>query len=682
MSQQHRHLSALDPAAASLALYNIRLTHCNCPTGKVTRFRKNVCYILQAIVAQTRPECESVTYATNSVVLRIHNHELLADSLEINFSADEITSTDSFMLRLLSAPMSGNESFIIRSIGETSVPILASSRATNQQRARLTQVDSSSSMYSFTGKRVQIANVLIGRSANSAPTNTTGSFDNSEIRIALQKMEKHQYETSFKLCTFSVWDHIHTRPHGLMSTIYQYTAPEYDGIPLSAVGWYLASRINEVIPLSCIERLQDFCEHITNDTERDEWGVQSLMVTIWANLCKYSSDQREDSSKSCEQYQTTNSVFRALSDTGKTACTPASDCEDAAFSAVMFANAVSSKCRGPINKMEFSLVNCACSNQSAEGVNNQGGGMNLESRVLHENWDESACHTTVVAIDSMVIDDMMDRSAMCYVCPSLPDRCPFIEELNHRTMRNLMATCHDEHTSVTKQAYVSCFTRLLQKSGIPPLQSNEIANAKFATVTNADTLDLKRMSAYVQMTQHEAVARQSDIPRKCVDTTLIEGTALIAYRETCTETGSYTMDIECSQAGCTATSMNMLTHGEFYRAAAAIQIRGDMYMCEDANTGTLGVDFFSLLERPCDIILRPMHRVLNAEERLYCRRKLIEILPRLPLLHSTRTYDIGKLTYPCKWAMIKDPETSAMHSITGFHQIELCKDVNLNIISQ
>lgn len=675
----------------SVVLSDIAFNQCKCLTGANTTFRPDAKYILQAIL-------RSGTAAYEQSVCLEHSGQLLtAEVLELAVDAD--VERGSLLLRMIQCSSAGSS----RVIGEV---------AYESNKCTMTQIPNGNAMYSWKGKRTRVCELTLGSCVASGFVLAPGLA--VDVGDALRATIRHAYNRSYHICQMSATLPV---PLALFRDVYRYTVPEIDSVPFAEVGRYITCPTDSSIPPSYVSNLWRFAEAITVHSSgaepsvaqagvaqasvaepsvpsagvpparlKHDWDVLCNMLRLDANLTTYGAD-RTGTGEASEQWQMTRGVVQALISAGVSDREVVSDCEDMAMSIITLARRVSALGDQRVaNAMEFIPVICAVRGDKFEASSVQiDRSIDVRKRALLEDWqDTSGCHTTVVAISSDKLDALMDRSADRCICPELPDKCCFIDELSYRTLRGLLA---DSLSPVSSGVYVSKLADRLFRKGMDTETAIHIAETKFKQLGGVagGTLAVAEVQRITQLERHEAVAQTNADPAASPPNTLLEGTGLVEVGQTDHATTAECVreaGRECDRAGVAYEYMHCSTGVPYwYRAAVMVVIRGNEYFCQDRETGILGVCMATLLEDIGSVSLQPMHRVLSTAERASCRHRLASILPRPRLSELDQAPQAPPRVEPGKWVLLKGPQTDAMRRLPGYASFPLSKGVNINFMT-
>ena len=486
------------------------MNECKCLSGINTTFRSNSTYILQAILCcdVEQDDSRAATFE-QSVRLKHAGRALTAEVLEL--AVDVGVDRGSLLLRLIQCSSDGKT----RAIGEV---VYESSQCT------MTQVTNANVTYSWKARRTRVCKLTLDRCEASgfvlAPDLLADAGD------ALRAMVQYSYTRAYRICRLSA-----TLPRALVlfSDMYRYTVPEIDAVPFCEIGRYITCPRNESISRAYIDNLELFAKAVTvQRSDCDAWDLVCNMLRVDANLTTYGSD-RTGTGEVSEQWQITRGVVQSLVSAGVLHRDVVSDCEDDAMSIITLARRVSAIGDQKVAcLMEFLPVICAVRGDKFEASDTQiDRSVDVRKRSLMEKWNEtSGCHTTVVAISSDKIDKLLSRSARSCVCPELPNKCCFIEELSYRTLRGLMA---DAVSPVSSELYVSKLANLLTLTGLETEVAIQIAETKFTQLdgVTGGTITLAQMARITQLERHEAIAQEHADPAASPPNTLLEGTGMV-----------------------------------------------------------------------------------------------------------------------------------------------------------
>ena len=192
----------------------IKLSHCICPTGGVTKFDPDREYVLQMIVLQSDDECRRVKCGTGSIILESVGAHLVANELTV--AGERMSSASQWwvLTRLLSATRVGRK---YRIIGESAWnPGVA-------QTTTLTQIGNDG-VYSFTSTPRAIAKVHINALLKEGLDGLGPAQWLTTPSTRLCELEGTAYGQVYELGGSLLW-----RP------LYQYVGAEYDGVPTAMV---------------------------------------------------------------------------------------------------------------------------------------------------------------------------------------------------------------------------------------------------------------------------------------------------------------------------------------------------------------------------------------------------------------------------------------------------------------
>ena len=490
---------------------DIELVHCICPTGGLTTFDADREYVLQMIVLQSDDECRRVSCGTGSVSLESSGARLIAHGVTVACEHLPGASQWWVLTRLLSATRVRKK---YRVIGES---VWNPCQHSVEQETTLTQIGVDG-IFSFNSTHRSTARVRIGTFSKHGMAGLRPAEWITTPNTTLCNLESDAYSGVYELGCALLWP-----------SLYQFMGAEYDSVPTAMVE--TGACRPGLLAIETILRMMQICgiEHCLPDRcpvmqSEDEWERTVMLITVIVHaLSEYGNDILEDATP-CEQLQNTGSIVRALSDAVDTQCVVSGDCEDFTYATLQLVSQLSKMHRGEINRREAVAISCACSRPKAPEEMQQPA--SFAESVMQRDWREnSSAHKTAAAFDSSDIDQMLDASAQAYMQPSRPFECAIIDELSSRTLRGLLAQCE---TCITKEAYVHALTSKLLTS---TPDATAIAVRLFDAIAPKGSLTTEEVSQLLEMAPHEAIARTYRPESQRVASTLLEGTALVSFKE-------------------------------------------------------------------------------------------------------------------------------------------------------